>query len=48
MLWEAKGVTQKEKNTQITGAVFQGFGTNELKPIEEIKKLGGRDAKIEE
>ena len=39
MLWEAKGVVKKEKQTQITGAVFQGFDDKQLDVIEKPKKL---------
>lgn len=39
MLWEAKGVIKKEKHTQITGAVFQGFGNKELEILEKPKEL---------
>ena len=39
MLWDAKGVVKKEKQTQITGAVFQGFSNEEIETAKpkEIK-----------
>ena len=39
MLWEAKGVVKKEKQTQVTGAVFQGFDNKQLEILEKPKEL---------
>ena len=39
MLWDAKGVVKKEKQTQITGAVFQGFKDKELQNVQ-VRELG--------
>ena len=39
MLWDAKGVVKKEKQTQITGAVFQGFKDKELETVQ-VRELG--------
>ena len=39
MLWDAKGVVKKEKQTQVTGAVFQGFDDKQLDIVNKPKEL---------
>ena len=48
MLWEAKGVVKKEKTTQVTGAVFQGFDNKQIEVAQVRQIEGGEDAKIKE